>query len=77
MADRRKDMWRLLYSVVNRDETGLYDVLVFVDDILCQEPSLIRHSLKSNTNKFQDAFILWLVNKLLRSLNLADGADNE
>ncbi|XP_073836714.1 ATR serine/threonine kinase meiotic 41 [Musca autumnalis] len=77
MADRRKDMWRLLYSVVNRDETGLLDILVFVDDILCKEPSLIRHSLKANTNKFQDAFILWLVNKLLRSLNLQEAPEGE
>lgn len=77
MSDRRKDMWKLLYSLVNRNETQLDDVFVFVDDILCKEPSLIRYSVKESTNRFQDTFILWLVNKLVKSLKVEIGQDYE
>ncbi|KNC28437.1 Serine/threonine-protein kinase ATR [Lucilia cuprina] len=77
MTDRRKDMWKLLYSLVNRNETELNDVFVFVDDILCKEPSLIRYSVKESTNRFQDTFILWLVNKLVKSLKVESDQDYE
>ncbi|XP_065362796.1 serine/threonine-protein kinase ATR [Calliphora vicina] len=77
MTDRRKDMWKLLYNLVNRNETELNDVFVFVDDILCKEPSLIRYSVKESTNRFQDTFILWLVNKLVKSLKVETDQDYE
>lgn len=77
MSERRKDMWRLLYNLVNRNETQLSDVFVFVDDILCKEPSLIRHSSKEATNRFQDAFIMWLINKLVGSLDIEQENNDE
>lgn len=77
MTDRRKDMWKLLYSLVNRNESELNDVFVFVDEILCKEPSLIRYSVKDSTNRFQDTFVLWLVNKLVKSLKVESGQDYE
>ncbi|TMW41881.1 hypothetical protein DOY81_013039, partial [Sarcophaga bullata] len=58
MSDRRKDMWKLLYSLVNRNETQLDDVF-------------------ESTNRFQDTFILWLVNKLVKSLKVEIGQDYE
>lgn len=77
MSDRRKDMWKLLYSLVNRNETELNDVFNCVDDILCKEPSLIKPSAKETNNRFQDTFILWLVNKLVKSLKVEEGQDYE
>lgn len=68
MSGRRKDMWKLLYSIVNREDTGLQNVLTYVNDILCKDPSLLGQSSEESLNRFQDTFILWLVNKLLDAL---------
>ncbi|KAH8378097.1 hypothetical protein KR093_009279 [Drosophila rubida] len=70
MTDRRKDMWKLLYSLVNRNKANLSAVYHVVDDILCQDPSLIScSSMGELENKFQDIFLLWLLNKLAVCLN--------
>lgn len=68
MSGRRKEMWKLLYSIVNREDTSLRDVFAYVDDILCKDPSLLGQSSEEAVNQFQDAFILWLINKLLEAL---------
>ncbi|KAH8263542.1 hypothetical protein KR044_010268 [Drosophila immigrans] len=65
MTGRRKDMWKLLFSLVNRNKANLGAVYHVVDDILCQDPSLIScSSMDELQNKFQDIFLLWLLNKL-------------
>ncbi|XP_039959425.1 serine/threonine-protein kinase ATR [Bactrocera tryoni] len=68
MSTRRKDIWKLLYNLVSRDGTDLNDVFAFVDDILCREPSLIRPSLRELNNRFQDTFVLWIINKFINGL---------
>lgn len=70
MVDRRKEMWKLLYNVVSRENTGLLEIFSCVDDILCNELSLLGQFSEMSVNKFQDTLILWLVNQLLRALNL-------
>ncbi|XP_011187821.2 serine/threonine-protein kinase ATR [Zeugodacus cucurbitae] len=69
MSTRRKDIWKLLYNLVSRDGTDLNDVFAFVDDILCREPSLIRPSLRELNNRFQDTFVLWIINKFINGLS--------
>ncbi|XP_030556756.1 serine/threonine-protein kinase ATR [Drosophila novamexicana] len=70
MSGRRKDMWKLLYSLVNRNQGNLSAVYNVVDDILCQDPSLIScSSVRELKNKFQDTFLLWLLNKLAGCLS--------
>ncbi|XP_017860221.1 PREDICTED: serine/threonine-protein kinase ATR [Drosophila arizonae] len=65
MSGRRKDMWKLLYNLVNRNQSNLSAVYNVVDDILCQDPSLIScSSVNELKSEFQDAFLLWLLNKL-------------
>ncbi|KAL7740317.1 hypothetical protein ACLKA6_018761 [Drosophila palustris] len=66
MSGKRKDMWKLLYNLVNRNKANLSAVYHVVDDILCQDPSLISScsSLEELQHKFQDIFLLWLLNKL-------------
>uniref|UniRef100_W8C8V5 Serine/threonine-protein kinase ATR n=1 Tax=Ceratitis capitata TaxID=7213 RepID=W8C8V5_CERCA len=68
MSTRRKDIWKLLYNLVSREGTDLNDVFAFVDDILCREPSLIRPSLRELNNRFQDTFVLWIINKFINGL---------
>ncbi|ALC39342.1 mei-41 [Drosophila busckii] len=63
MSDKRIDMWKLLYSLVNRNQANLSAVYNVVDDILCQDPSLISCSTVRD-DKLQDNFLLWLLNKL-------------
>ncbi|KAH8372589.1 hypothetical protein KR009_000145 [Drosophila setifemur] len=66
MSSQRKDMWKLLYNHVNRNQAHLPQVYTVIEDILCQEPSLISCSLVWELhNKFQDTFLLWLLNKLV------------
>ncbi|KAH8287614.1 hypothetical protein KR054_010754 [Drosophila jambulina] len=76
MSNQRKDMWKLLYNHVNRNGANLAQVYTVIEDILCQEPSLISCSLVRELNtKFQDTFLLWLLNKLARCLSEAgDGS---
>ncbi|XP_017006406.3 serine/threonine-protein kinase ATR [Drosophila takahashii] len=76
MSNQRKDMWRLLYNHVNRNASCLSRVYTVIEDILCQEPSLISCSLvRELHNKFQDTFLLWLLNKLAKCLSEApDGS---
>nr|XP_017035328.1 serine/threonine-protein kinase ATR [Drosophila kikkawai] len=76
MSNQRKDMWKLLYNHVNRNGANLAQVYTVIEDILCQEPSLISCSLvRELNNKFQDTFLLWLLNKLARCLSeAADGS---
>ncbi|XP_060666680.1 serine/threonine-protein kinase ATR isoform X1 [Drosophila nasuta] len=70
MTGRRKDMWKLLYNLVNRNKANLSAVYHVVDDILCQDPSLIScSSMDELQNEFQDIFLLWLLNKLSVCLN--------
>ncbi|XP_017063687.2 serine/threonine-protein kinase ATR [Drosophila eugracilis] len=70
MSNQRKDMWKLLYNHVNRNVTNLSRVYSVIEDILCQEPSLISCSLvRELHNKFQDTFLLWLLNKLAKCLS--------
>lgn len=70
MSGRRKDMWKLLYNLVNRNQGNLSAVYNVVDDILCQDPSLIScSSVRELKNKFQDTFLLWLLNKLAGCLS--------
>ncbi|XP_067639107.1 serine/threonine-protein kinase ATR [Eurosta solidaginis] len=76
MSTRRKDIWILLYNLVARDGTDMNDVFTFVDDILCREPSLIRPSLRELNNRFQDTFVLWIVNKFIKGLGDASKADD-
>ncbi|XP_034474679.1 serine/threonine-protein kinase ATR [Drosophila innubila] len=66
MSGKRKDMWKLLYNLVNRNKANLSAVYHVVDDILCQDPSLISScsSVEELKYKFQDIFLLWLLNKL-------------
>lgn len=66
MSGKRKDMWKLLYNLVNRNKANLSAVYHVVDDILCQDPSLISScsSVEELKDKFQDIFLLWLLNKL-------------
>lgn len=75
MSGKRKDMWKLLYNLVNRNKANLSAVYHVVDDILCQDPSLISScsSLEELQHKFQDIFLLWLLNKL--SVCLSECAD--
>lgn len=74
MSGRRKDMWKLLYNLVNRNQSNLSAVYNVVDDILCQDPSLIScSSVNELKSEFQDAFLLWLLNKL--SVCLSECAD--
>ncbi|XP_022227139.2 serine/threonine-protein kinase ATR [Drosophila obscura] len=69
MANHRKEMWKLLYNLVNRNEGNLSQAYTVIEDILCQEPSLISCSLiRELNNKFQDTFLLWLLNKLAKCL---------
>ncbi|XP_026848306.1 serine/threonine-protein kinase ATR [Drosophila persimilis] len=69
MANHRKEMWKLLYSLVNRNGGNLSQAYAVIEDILCQEPSLISCSLvRELNNKFQDTFLLWLLNKLAKCL---------
>ncbi|XP_046866089.1 serine/threonine-protein kinase ATR [Drosophila willistoni] len=73
---RRKEMWKILYNVVNRSEIGgnLEEVFNVIDEILCQEASLISGS--EFNCKFQDTFLLWLLNKLAQCiLNNNAGSD--
>ncbi|KAL9884965.1 ATR serine/threonine kinase meiotic 41 isoform 1-T4 [Glossina fuscipes fuscipes] len=72
MVGRRKDIWRLLYSLVNCTTTDLNDVFAFINDILCKEHSLIRQSTRESTNCFQDTFILWLTSKLIKCFTFQD-----
>lgn len=72
MVDRRKDIWKLLYSLVNCTTTDLNDVFAFINDILCKEHSLIRQSVRESTNRFQDTFILWLTSKLIKCFTFQD-----
>ncbi|XP_030382288.1 serine/threonine-protein kinase ATR [Scaptodrosophila lebanonensis] len=70
MSHRRKEMWKLLYNLVNGSETNLMAMYSVVDDILCQEPSLIScSSVRELNNKFQDTIVLWLLNKLAKCLS--------
>ncbi|XP_017055636.1 serine/threonine-protein kinase ATR [Drosophila ficusphila] len=72
MSNQRKDMWKLLYNHVNRNGSNLSRVYTVIEDILCQEPSLISCSLvRELHNKFQDTFLLWLLNKLAKCLSEA------
>lgn len=72
MSTKRKDIWKLLYNLVSRDGTDLNDVFAFVDDILCREPSLIRPSLRELNNRFQDTFVLWIINKFINGLGVSN-----
>ncbi|EDV36459.1 uncharacterized protein Dana_GF12969 [Drosophila ananassae] len=70
MSGQRKDMWKLLYNHVNRNAANLAQVYTVIEDILCQEPSLISCSLvRELHNGFQDTFLLWLLNKLAKCLS--------
>nr|XP_016925337.1 serine/threonine-protein kinase ATR [Drosophila suzukii] len=70
MSNQRKDMWKLLYNHVNRNGSNLSRVYTVIEGILCQEPSLISCSLvRELHNKFQDTFLLWLLNKLAKCLS--------
>ncbi|XP_016978995.2 serine/threonine-protein kinase ATR [Drosophila rhopaloa] len=70
MSNQRKDMWKLLYNHVNRNGSNLSRVYTVIEEILCQEPSLISCSLvRELHNKFQDTFLLWLINKLAKCLS--------
>ncbi|XP_033169456.1 serine/threonine-protein kinase ATR [Drosophila mauritiana] len=70
MSTQRKDMWKLLYNHVNRNVSNFSGVYSVIEDILCQEPSLISCSLvRELHNKFQDTFLLWLLNKLAKCLS--------
>jgi len=63
-------MWKLLYNHVNRNVSNFSGVYSVIEDILCQEPSLISCSLvRELHNKFQDTFLLWLLNKLAKCLS--------
>jgi len=63
-------MWKLLYNHVNRNGSNLSRVYTVIEGILCQEPSLISCSLvRELHNKFQDTFLLWLLNKLAKCLS--------
>uniref|UniRef100_A0A1A9WZ82 Serine/threonine-protein kinase ATR n=1 Tax=Glossina brevipalpis TaxID=37001 RepID=A0A1A9WZ82_9MUSC len=76
VVDRRKNIWKLLYSLVNCTATDIKDVFGFISDILCKEHSLIRQSIREPTNRFQDTFILWLVNKLIKSFSFQEEKSN-
>lgn len=70
MSDERKDVWKVLYTMVNRNQANLEAVYSVVDNILCRDPSLICcSSLLEVRNEFQDVFLLWLLNKLAASLS--------
>ncbi|KAH8403296.1 hypothetical protein KR222_009973 [Zaprionus bogoriensis] len=65
MSEQRKDMWKLLYTLVTRNHDNLPTVYHVIDDILCKHPSLICcTSLPELLCEFQDVFLLWLLNKL-------------
>lgn len=70
MSNRRSEIWKLLYNLVKNNQSDSVDVFVFVEDIICKEPSLIRpFSLQEYNNKFQDTFIFWLISNLNNFLN--------
>lgn len=70
MSEQRKDVWKLLYNMVNRNQANLAAVYSVVDNILCQDPSLICcSSLLETRNEFQDVFLRWLLNKLAACLS--------
>ncbi|XP_017126550.1 serine/threonine-protein kinase ATR [Drosophila elegans] len=70
MSNQRKDMWKLLYNHVNRNGANLSRVYTVIEEILCQEPSLISCSLVRELHtKFQDTFLIWLLNKLAKCLS--------